>query len=247
MPVLEQVLPPILPALADELPKLRQQNPGQLIGPVARRMAAATTHFSDQFITPMAAVAGSVADEALAALTLAGAREAWVNNGGDIAFAVPPGGIFRVAVCADPETGHNNATLNIRSEMQANGIATSGWKGRSHSLGIADAVTVVAKTAAIADAAATMIANATDLPGDDNIQRMPAQDLSPDSDLGGQLVTTHVPDLNDPACRKALDAGTGYARSLLDRGHIIACLLDVQGRFAVVSDDRTQNLLEPIS
>ena len=45
------------------------------------------------------------------------------------------------------------------------GIATSGWRGRSFSLGIADAVTVLAATAAEADAAATVIANAVDLPG----------------------------------------------------------------------------------
>ena len=38
------------------------------------------------------------------------------------------------------------------------GVATSGWRGRSHSLGIADSVTVLAATAAMADAAATVIA-----------------------------------------------------------------------------------------
>jgi ApbE superfamily uncharacterized protein (UPF0280 family) len=46
--------------------------------------------------------------------------------------------------------------------MPVRGIATSGWRGRSFSLGIADSVTVLARTAAQADAAATVIANAVD-------------------------------------------------------------------------------------
>ena len=64
------------------------------------------------------------------------------------------------------------------------GIATSGWRGRSFSLGIADAVTVLADRAAAADAAATIIANAVDLPGHPAIVRVPACELAPDSDLG---------------------------------------------------------------
>ena len=64
------------------------------------------------------------------------------------------------------------------------GVATSGWRGRSFSLGIADAVTVLAATAAAADAAATIIANAVDLPGHPAIARRPASELEDDSDLG---------------------------------------------------------------
>ena len=72
------------------------------------------------------------------------------------------------------------------------GVATSGRHGRSFSLGIADAVTVLARTASQADAAATIIANAVDLPGHPAVRRMPANELQPDSDLGARPVTRDV-------------------------------------------------------
>ena len=81
-----------------------------------------------------------------------------------------------------------------RPRIPARGIATSGRHGRSFSLGIADAVTVLARTASQADAAATVIANAVDLPGHPAIVRCPAQDLQPDSDLGAAA--------GHPRCRR---------------------------------------------
>ncbi|MFX7144802.1 hypothetical protein ABTI11_20165, partial [Acinetobacter baumannii] len=76
-------------------------------------------------------------------------------------------------------------------------IATSDRHGRSFSRGIADAVTVLAKTASQADAAATIIANNVDLPGHPAIQRVPANELQPDSDLGSRLVTRAVGTLTE--------------------------------------------------
>ncbi|RWG08581.1 MAG: UPF0280 family protein, partial [Mesorhizobium sp.] len=111
-----------------------------------------------------ATVAGSVADEVLAAL-LAGRRleRAYVNNGGDSAIHLGKGGTITLAIAG---TGHGMADrITIRAEDGVRGVATSGWRGRSFSLGIADAVTVLARTGAEADAAATLIANAVDLPG----------------------------------------------------------------------------------
>ena len=83
-------------------------------------------------------------------------------------------------------------TMTIDADDPARGIATSGRHGRSFSLGIADAVTVLARTASQADAAATIIANAVDLPGHPAIVRCPANELQPDSDLGARLVTRDV-------------------------------------------------------
>jgi len=117
----------------------------------------------------------------------------------------------------------------IRHADPVRGIATSGWQGRSHSLGIADAVTVLAPGAAKADAAATMIANATDLPGHPAIIRQPANDLAPDSDLGRRPVTTHVGRLSGQDRAKALDTGVAYARSLIAQGLITAAVLTLQG------------------
>ncbi|TIM97311.1 MAG: UPF0280 family protein, partial [Mesorhizobium sp.] len=157
----------ILTELVEELPELRRPaslTPRVFAGPTARRMEAAVAPLAESFITPMATVAGSVADEVLAAL-LAGRRleRAYVNNGGDSAIHLGKGGTITLAIAG---TGHGMADrITIRAEDGVRGVATSGWRGRSFSLGIADAVTVLARTGAEADAAATLIANAVDLPG----------------------------------------------------------------------------------
>src|SRR5690606_23265264 len=95
-----------------------------------------------------------------------------------------------------------------------------GRHGRSFSLGIADAVTVLARTASQADAAATMIANAIDLPGHTGIVRLPACDIQPDNDLGERLVTRDVAPLIHDEVTMALERGAVYARELLSRGLI---------------------------
>ena len=92
------------------------------------------------------------------------------------------------------------------------GVATSGWRGRSFSLGIADAVTVLATNAAPADAAATLIANAVDLPGHPAVTRVPARELAPDSDLGDRLVTQGVGPLSPREIAGALEAGLRRSR-----------------------------------
>mgnify|MGYP001217624043 FL=1 len=105
------------------------------------------------------------------------------------------------------------------------------WRGRSQSLGIADSVTVLAATAADADAAATVVANAVNL-DDARIQRAPASSLRDDTDLGERLVTVAVPPLPPTAVRQALDAGLQLARQLQARGCIHAALLVCQGSLA---------------
>ena len=134
----------ILSGLVAELPDLRRPFDGQTFDdPVARRMSRAVARFSETFVTPMAAVAGAVADEILAAL-VAGETipKAYVNNGGDIAIHLMPG---QSATSLGP-TGN----ITIPFESPSRGLATSGRGGRSHSLGIADAVTVAAENAATA-------------------------------------------------------------------------------------------------
>src|SRR5690606_39975170 len=101
--------------------------------------------------------------------------------------------------------------IRIRAEDEVRGVATSGWRGRSFSLGIADAVTVLARTGAEADAAATIVANAVDLPAHPAIERQPACLLQPDSDLGERLVTTSVGPLSPLEIAQALDKGLAVA------------------------------------
>jgi uncharacterized protein len=114
------------------------------------------------------------------------------------------------------------------------GIATSGWNGRSFSLGIADAATVLARSAAQADAAATLVANAVDV-DDPAVRRAPARTLDPDSDLGARLVTVEVGPLAPEAIAAALDRGAEKAQQLRRAGRIIAAVLLLRGEIRVVS------------
>jgi ApbE superfamily uncharacterized protein (UPF0280 family) len=220
----------VLAELVAELVELRQPvqtTPRRFDGPTARRMEAAVAPLAETFITPMAAVAGSVADEMLAAM-LAGRTlaKAYVNNGGDSALHLSRGETLTLAVAG---TGHGLRD-RIRAQDGVGGVATSGWRGRSFSLGIADAVTVLARTGAEADAAATVIANAVDLPDHPAVTRRPASTLAPDSDLGDRLVTTDVGPLRPAEIGAALERGLAVADRLRHRGLIVAAALFLAGQ-----------------
>ncbi|MEH2625408.1 ApbE superfamily uncharacterized protein (UPF0280 family) [Bradyrhizobium sp. AZCC 1719] len=229
----------LLDELCEELIELRKAaDPARsaLNGVVARRMHAAVAPFAGaHFITPMAAVAGSVAEEILGAM-LGTARldRAYVNNGGDIALHLTGGEQFMVGLMDRPNHRGVMQTITIEADDPARGIATSGRHGRSFSLGIADAVTVLARTAAQADAAATIIANAVDLPGHPAIIRCPANELQPDSDLGARLVTRDVGVLRESEIDDALRAGVSRAQQLLAAGLIEGAALRLLGETAVV-------------
>ena len=229
----------LLDELCAELTELRKAaDPAQtaLKGVVARRMHAAVAPFAaDCFITPMAAVAGSVAEEILGAmLATAPLDRAYVNNGGDIALHLTGREQFSVGLMDRPDAQGVLRTMTIDAGDPVRGIATSGRHGRSFSLGIADAVTVLAKTAAQADAAATVIANAVDLPGHPAILRVPANDLQPDSDLGSRLVTRDVGTLAEQEIEEALEAGRARAQQLLAAGRIEGAALRLLGETMVV-------------
>jgi len=230
----------LLDELCDELPELRKPaNPKEcsLDGPVARRMYGAVAPFAaDHFITPMAAVAGGVAEEILGAmLGEASLDRAYVNNGGDIALHLSDGERFTVGLMDRPDHLGLMRTMIVRACDPTRGIATSGRHGRSFSLGIADAVTALGRTAAQADAAATIIANAVDLPGHPAITRCPAQELQPDSHLRERLVTRDVGPLQGFEIASALDAGTDKARALLAAGLIDGAALRLQGETRIIA------------
>ena len=224
----------LLDQLCAELTELRRAaNPERhsLHGIVARRMHAAVAPFAAaHFITPMAAVAGAVAEEILGAMLCAASlQRAYVNNGGDIALHLADGEQFAVGLTDRPDRHGSMRTMVIGAEDAARGIATSGRHGRSFSLGIADAVTVLARTASQADAAATIIANAVDLPGHPAIKRCPADALQPDSDLGARLVTRDVGELSDRDVEQALATGAHCARQVLVAGLIEGAALRLAG------------------
>jgi ApbE superfamily uncharacterized protein (UPF0280 family) len=207
-----------------------------LKGVVARRMHAAVAPFAaDHFITPMAAVAGSVAEEILGVmLAAANLERAYVNNGGDIALHLADGEQFTIGLMDRSDRYGLMRTLIVDADDPSRGVATSGRHGRSFSLGIADAVTVLAKTASQADAAATIIANAVDLPGHAAIVRGPANGLQPDSDLGARLVTRNVGELAENEVADALEAGAHCARHSLAAGLIEGAALRLLGETVVV-------------
>lgn len=209
-------------------------------GRIASRMAQACAPFAPEFITPMAAVAGSVAQQLVAFYQRDGISRAWVNNGGDIALHLAPGASVKVGLFADlARFDPSRPVLNtdghfkVHAAMPVRGIATSGWRGRSFSLGIADSVTVLARTAATADAAATVIANAVNV-HDVRVERRPANQLKDDSDLGDIEVTVDVPPLEEAQVKQALRAGERRARELQRDGLIHSAVLVCQHRVARV-------------
>ena len=247
----------LLDRLVDELPLLRSPaDPAAMDdvhGPVAKRMVTAITphlprYAKADFITPMAAVAGSVADEILQAMGDQLFR-ASVNNGGDIALFLGKGAQFDIGIADDRDAplsdfamaaaGDTGGKLPLQGRIrlhdydQVGGIATSGWRGRSLSFGIADSVTVLAKTAAAADVAATLIANAITVPSP-AISRAPANSLAPDSDLQDRLVTVAVGQLSQDEIDGALANGASLARSICDDGHICSAYARLQGHSFVV-------------
>ena len=228
----------ILRELVAELPLLRQPvqvGPNPLRGPIARRMWDACAPFAPEFVTPMAAVAGSVAQELIALYQRPGITRAWLNNGGDLALHLAPGARVRSGVVGDLQsyafdserTGQLAGLFDISFETPVRGIATSGWRGRSLSMGIADSVTVLAATAAQADAAATIIANAVNAQHP-AIVRQPANQCRDNSDLGERLVTMDVPRLPADVVQAALEAGAATAHVLQQRGLIWAALMVCQ-------------------
>jgi uncharacterized protein len=206
-------------------------------GPTATRMSRAVAPYAQRtFITPMAAVAGAVAEEILQSMTSAAKlSKAYVNDGGDIALYLAPGETFVVGMIDRPDRPSLFATATLLSTDPVRGVATSGWRGRSFSLGIADAVTVLARNAAMADAAATVIANAVDLPGHPKVHRASARSIAPDSDLGDRLVTRFVGELSAEDILCALNRGAAVSEQLRSEGLIHSAALLLQGETRIVT------------
>lgn len=231
----------ILPELVSELALLRRPVRGAnpLRGSVARRMYEACWPYREPFITPMAAVAGSVADELIGFFrNEAGVDRAYINNGGDIALHLNTGQSYHVGLYSDlarfdgsPVSLDGDFVIDAR--LPVRGVATSGWRGRSFSLGIADSVTVLAADAAAADAAATIIANAV-ASNHPAVRRAPASSLKDDSDLGDLPVTVDVGELPRDEVSAALSKGAAKAATVLQRGLIHGAVLVLRGQMEVV-------------
>lgn len=241
----------VLTTLVSELPVLRspvnisEHNASAVHGEVAKRMVSAVLPHSATYVTPMAAVAGSVADHVLAAMKKQRLlHRAFVNNGGDIALHLSESASYKVGLVSNLQTAQQQASVTLRNEDPVRGLATSGWQGRSHSLGVADAVTVLAENAASADVAATLIANAVNLPDSNKVTREPAQSLMPDSDLQQLLVTTDVMPLTDAEKEQAISAGLRLATQMKQNALVHGVCINVQGQQQTLGYDALTVLRE---
>ena len=202
---------------------------------ISQSMQNATEKFYPNFITPMAAVAGSVADNILNVLVKDTKLEkAYVNNGGDVSFYLTENQTVKSSLASIP-----NIIAEINYKDKSRGIATSGWRGRSFSLGIADSVTVLADNAAIADAAATMIANSVNIKNHPSIIKKPAEEIYEDSDLKNLMVTVEVGDLKQSEIEDALRNGNEVGKTYLENGLINSALIELHNCFCIVQKEST--------
>jgi len=229
---------PLLESLVSELPRLRTElKPGSMPPntPVGRIMYEACIPFLAERVTPMASVAGAVAQFVLTAICeAADLKRAWINNGGDIAFFLTPGSQFDCGIIPNLQSIELEGVVSLGFDSPCRGIATSGRAtrgqgGRSFSLGIADAVTVIAEQASVADAAATLIANHIDLPGHPGVIRQRANQIEMDTDLGEREVVVKVLPLSFEEVSIALDRGVAVAEQWIGQGYIHSAVLCLAG------------------
>jgi ApbE superfamily uncharacterized protein (UPF0280 family) len=206
---------------------------------VVRRAFDAARRVSGE-LTSLASVAGATADEVADTASDLGADRVIVNNGGDIALRLRRDEEANVGV-RESASGELLGKLLVRGSQGVGGVATSGWSGRSYSPGVADLVTVWARNASLADAAATFIAGRTTTPGF-GVRQARASTLDPSSDLGDTLVTVGVEKLSGTQRRHALREGAKAAESLRRRGKIFGCLIYVQGDSFLLDPERITSL-----
>ena len=202
---------------------------------ISQSMQDATERYSPAFITPMASVAGSIADNILRVLiNNTNLEKAYVNNGGDVSFYLNKNQIMKTSLAAIP-----NMIAEIKYKDKSRGIATSGWRGKSFSRGIADSVTVLADNAAMADAAATMIGNAVDISNHPKIKKQPANEMYEDSDLKNLLITVEVGLLTKVEIKEALKNGYQTALQYINKDLINTALIQLSEYFCIVQKNST--------
>jgi len=198
---------------------------------VVRTMIEATRKLEQPDLTPLASVAGAASDGVADFIFLRGGTKIIIDNGGDVALRLREGEVAKVGIKTDIYARFPEYVLSIDETMGIGGVATSGLGGRSFTKGVASAATVLSETASLADGAATVIGNATNVeaPG---IRRTLAETLYPDTDIAGEWVTIQVGELSDEKIEEALGAGLETANRLCQKGLIKGALLAVKGRAA---------------
>ncbi len=236
----------ILTELREALPVLKQRasmikNVSQL-PEIARRMVDAAKKIDEVSLTPMAAVAGAVSDEIKKYLIKEGLHFISVNNGGDISVYNKTGRMVRVGIGSMNKDTSTPYSLRIEG-LSDFGIATSGFGGRSFTLGLADVATVVAENGAVADAAATFVCNMTNCETD-RVLRRKASDIDPLTDIPEELVTVSIGELDDNQVSLALANGLSAAERLRIEGLIYDAFILFRGHFVTTIDGERNIKLE---
>ena len=186
---------------------------------LAKEMFYSVAIIGDDDLTPMAAVAGTIADAVANWLFEQGVTKVIVDNGGDIAVRLAEGESVTVGVRPRVTSRHISHVITLDSGRSAWGVTTSGMGGRSLTRGIASAVTVLSTKASVADAAATAIANACFVK-DDRIIQLPAEKIDPTSDLKDIPVTTEVGPLSSEKILAAINSARQKADDFSQKGII---------------------------
>ncbi len=234
----------LLADLAKSLPILKKKakglEPEDSFPDVVRRMIEATQKMEEPDLTPLAAVAGAASDVVADFIFARGATKVIVNNGGDIAIRLREGEVAKVGIKTDVRASHPSYVACVDSTMGVCGVATSGLGGRSFTKGIASAATVFSQSAALADAAATVIGNFTNV-DDPHIGRTLAETIYPDTDIAGEWVTTEVGELSRERVEEAMKNGLSKVYALQGRGLVTGALIAVKEQ--VVWTDSLESVL----
>jgi ApbE superfamily uncharacterized protein (UPF0280 family) len=201
---------------------------------LALGMINSSRAIGDHDLTPMAAVAGTIADAVADWLYERGATKVIVDNGGDIAVRLAKGETVNVGVRPSIRFSTVSHVLRLDSRMQSWGVTTSGFGGRSFTRGIASAVTALAASASFADSASTAIANACFVENE-NIQQIPAELIDPSTDLSGVPVTVKVGHLPRAELLAAFEKALQRAEVLVARGVIFGALIGQDNLFSMTS------------
>ena len=195
---------------------------------VVRRMIEATKRMGEPDLTPLAAVAGTASDVVADFMFNRGGSKIIVDNGGDVAIRLREGEVARVGIKTEIDAKQPTYLVSIDSTMGIGGVATSGLGGRSFTKGIASSATALSENAALADAAATVVGNFTNVE-DPNIMRSPAEKIYPDTDIPGEWVTLSVGRISREKIEEALKNGLSKAESLCRRGLMKNALIALKG------------------
>jgi hypothetical protein len=201
----------------------------QIKDPLVLKMIESVMMVDDEDLTPMAAVAGTIADEVADFLFEHGMTKVVVDNGGDVAIRTDREDPITVGIRPDVNDRSVSHVIGLDPGFRSHGVATSGLGGRSLTRGIASAATVVARTASLADAAATAVANASFLE-DEQVWRRRAEELDPYTDIPGLDVTVKVGSLSEEKKSSAVSKAIRRAEELVRRDVILGAFVAVQGK-----------------